>query len=379
MNNYRIPFNKATLVGNELDYVQEAFNRGHISGDGHFSKKCSALLENVLGVPRVLLTTSCTHALEMAALLCQLKPDDEVIVPTFTFVSTVNAFVLAGARPVFADIRSDTLNMDEQLLEKAISPKTRAIVPVHYAGVGCEMNIIFKLADDCGVQVIEDNAHGLFGKYQDRNLGALGSLAALSFHETKNFTCGEGGALILNDPKLIERAEIIREKGTDRSKYFRGQVDKYTWVDLGSSYLLSDILAAMLYAQLLKKKTIQARRKAIWQYYFENLKNWALERQIGVPYVPSHCEQAFHLFYLIMPSKKMRDAFINYTKRKGILTVFHYVPLHLSPMGRKYGAKPGDCPVAENMSDRLVRLPFYYALNKTDQAYIVTTIRAFNY
>jgi len=374
---YAVPFNRPSLVGTEYRYIAQALENGHISGDGAFTRRCHALLEQTLGVERALLTTSCTHALEMSALLLDAKSDDEVIVPSFTFVSTINAFVLRGARPVFADIRPDTLNIDEAQLEPLITPRTRAILVVHYAGVGCEMDEILEIAGRHGIAVIEDNAHGLFGKYRGRTLGGLGRLATLSFHETKNITCGEGGALLINAPELVERAEIIREKGTNRAKFFRGQVDKYTWVDVGSSYLPSDLLAAYLLAQLEAAESIQERRKAIWETYARDLGEWASANATRLPIVPEHCEQPFHMFYLLLPSLKERQRFIEHMREAGILSVFHYQPLHLSRMGRRYGGKPGDCPVTEDLSDRLVRLPFYTSLSTQDQALVIKTVTSF--
>jgi dTDP-4-amino-4,6-dideoxygalactose transaminase len=374
MTAYKIPFNKPCLCGGELRYITQAIEHGHVSGDGAFSKKCHSLLEQILGIPKVLLTTSCTHALEMAALLLDIRPGDEVIVPSFTFVSTVNAFVLHGARPVFIDIRADTLNLDETQLERLITPHTKAILPVHYAGVGCEMDAILDAAEHHGVAVVEDNAHGLFGKYKGKHLGTFGCLATQSFHETKNVTCGEGGALLINDLQYIERAEIIREKGTNRSRFFRGQVDKYTWVDLGSSYLPSDILAAFLYAQLEAREQIQAKRRRVWGYYQERLQSWAQDHDVRFPIVPAHCEQPYHMFYLLMPSLEQRQALIAHLKSQGILSVFHYLPLHLSEMGRRFGGKEGDCPVTEDVSDRLLRLPFYNDLTERDQESVCVAI-----
>ena len=372
-----IPFNKPTIIGNELAYIADAVKSGQISGDATYTKKCHALLESLLGVPRVLLTTSCTHALEMTALLLDLEPGAEVIVPSFTFVSTVNAFVLRGAKPVFADIRPDTLNIDEQALESLITPRTKAIVVVHYAGVGCEMDAIMEIAARHNLTIIEDNAHGLFGAYKGRQLGTFGLMATQSFHETKNFTCGEGGALIVNDPGLVERAEIIREKGTNRSRFFRGMVDKYTWVDIGSSYLLSDVLAAYLYAQLEAREEIQRRRGLIWNTYWEQLGEWAAMHGVRLPVVPEGCEQPYHIFYLLMPSLEVRQAFIAHLKTCGILSVFHYLPLHLSDMGRKFGGKDGDCPVTEDISDRLVRLPLYNDLTVEQQNRVIHAIYSF--
>jgi len=374
---YSIPFNRPTIVGKELYYISQTIHNGYSAGDGEFTKRCNRLLEQVLNVPKVLLTTSCTHALEMTALLLDIQPGDEVIVPDFTFVSTINAFVLRGAKPVFADIRPDTLNLDETQLSRLITPRTRAILPVHYAGVGCEMDAICEIAAKHNIAIVEDNAHGLFGKYKGKYLGTFGAFATQSFHETKNFTCGEGGALLINDPQYIERAEIIREKGTNRSRFFRGQVDKYTWVDVGSSYLPSDILAAFLYAQLEARDEIQAKRRRIWEYYHHHLGAWAEENGVRLPFVPSHCEQPYHMFYLLLPSLEYRQELIAHLKSYGILSVFHYLPLHLSDMGQRFGGKKGDCPVTEDVSDRLLRLPFYNDLNEGDQARVVEAIQAF--
>lgn len=373
----RIPFNCVSLVGTELRYIQQAFDRMHICGDGVFTTRCHRLLERELGVKKVLLTTSCTHALEMAALLLDVGPGDEVIIPSFTFVSTVNAFVLRGAKPVFIDIRRDTLNLDENQLESLISPATRAIVCVHYAGVGCEMDRILAIGKRHGIPVVEDNAHGLFGRYRERFLGTFGSLATQSFHETKNFSCGEGGALLINEPELVERAEILREKGTDRSRFFRGQVDKYTWVDVGSSYLPSDILAAFLYAQLEVRDTIQANRQRIWQRYFDGLSRWAAKNGVGLPIVPEYCDQTYHMFYLLLPNLKARQALIRYLKERDILSVFHYTPLHLSTMGRQFGGYTGQCPVTERVSDQLLRLPLYSGLTESDQERVLQAVCEF--
>jgi dTDP-4-amino-4,6-dideoxygalactose transaminase len=372
-----IPFNRPSLVGKEFEYMQEAIANWHISGDGPFTKRCNALLQEALGVPNVLLTTSCTHALEMAALLLDIQPGDEVIVPSFTFVTTANAFALRGAKPVFADIRPDTLNIDEAKLERLITPRTRAILVVHYAGVGCEMDDICHIAERHGVVIVEDNAHGLFGRYKGRHLGTFGSLASLSFHETKNFTCGEGGALIINDPQYVERAEMIREKGTDRSRFFRGQVDKYTWVDLGSSYLPSDILAAFLYAQLEARDQIQSQRQRVWEYYYVNLQDWAEDNGVRLPTVPDYCEQPYHLFYLLLPSLKERQTFMAHLRTNNVASVFHYLPLHLSRMGQRFGGKAGDCPVTEDISDRLARLPFHNSVTEEDQERVVSLVKQF--
>lgn len=376
MDMYRIPFNHPYLAGREASYMAQAAAGGRIAGDGAFTKQCSALIEELLRVPKALLTTSCTHALEMAAILLDIRPGDEVIVPSFTFVSTVNAFILRGASPVFVDIRPDTLNVDETKLAALITERTKAILVVHYAGVGCEMDEILSIANRFHIPVIEDNAHGLFASYRNKYLGTFGCMATQSFHETKNFTCGEGGALILNDRRLIERAEIVREKGTDRSRFFRGQVDKYTWVDLGSSYLPSDLLAAFLFAQLEDRTFIQEKRRKIWQIYSSELVEWASEQQVQLPTVPAYCEQSFHMFHMQLPTQEHRSEFISRLRDQGILSVFHYVPLHLSPMGRKYGYGQGDLPVSEQVSDRLVRLPFYTDLSLDDQMYVIEVVRS---
>lgn len=377
MSPYKIPFNKPTMVGKEMQYMTQAIANGQISGDGEFTKKCHKLLEDALGVPKVLLTTSCTHALEMAALLLQIQPDDEVICPAFTFVSTINAFVLRGARPVFADIRPDTLNLDETKIEALITPKTRAILPVHYAGVACEMDAILDIARRHNLAVVEDNAHALFAQYKGRYLGTFGDMATQSFHETKNFTCGEGGALLINNPTYVERAEIIREKGTNRSRFFRGQVDKYTWVDVGSSYLPSDLLAAFLYAQLEACDEIQTKRQHIWSYYHQHLPQWAQEHGVRLPIIPEHCEQSYHMYYMLLPSLDVRQALIAHLKQHDILTVFHYLPLNTSDMGQQFGGKPGDCPVTEDISDRLLRLPFYNSMTDEDLEKVVAALYAF--
>lgn len=370
-----IPFNRACFVGPELDYVKQSIAAGPISGDGPFTKRCHELLEQITGAKKALLTTSCTHALEMAALLLDLGPGDEVICPSFTFVSAVNSFVLRGARPVFVDIRRDTLNIDETLIERAITPRTRAILLVHYAGVACEMDEIMAIAERHGITVIEDNAHGLFGTYKGRPLGSIAPLATLSFHETKNVTCGEGGALLINDERFIERAEIIREKGTNRARFFRGQVDKYTWVDVGSSYLPSDMLAAYLLAQLEARERVQARRHEIWDRYAEALAEWADANDVRLPIVPADTRHPAHLFYLLLPSLEARDSLIEHMKTRRILTVFHYQPLHLSQMGQRFGGRAGQCAVTEDVADRLLRLPVFYQLSSHEQSRVVTALR----
>lgn len=372
-----ISFNRPALMGREIEYIMRAVLSEHASGGGPFSRRCEAFLAEQLGVPSVFLTTSCTDALEMTGLLLDIAPGDEVILPAFTFVSTANAFVLRGAKPVFIDIRPDTLNLDETKLEALITPRTRAIVVVHYAGVGCEMDAIGEIAGRHGIPVIEDNAHGLFGKYRGKSLGTFGQLATLSFHETKNFSCGEGGALLINDANFTERAEILRDKGTDRSRFFRGQVDKYTWVDVGSSFLPSDLLAAFLFAQLEARDKVFEARGRIWNDYDRNLRHWARETGIRQPVVPSHCEQSFHMYYLLMPNLETRQAFIAHLRSHNIHAVFHYLPLNASPMGARFGAGPGDCPVTEDVSDRLVRLPFFNDLSAGELDRIVAAIVGF--
>ena len=373
----KIPFNKPCFEGKELVYIAQAIGNGIISGDGAFTKKCHALFEEQLGVRKAFMTTSCTHALEMTAILLALQEGDEVIVPSFTFVSTANAYALHGAKLVFADIRPDTLNLDESRLEELITPRTRAIVPVHYAGVGCEMDTIMEIADRHGLVVIEDNAHGLFGTYRNRFLGSIGHMATLSFHETKNFTCGEGGALLLNEDRYLKRAEIIREKGTNRSQLFRGEINKYTWVDIGSSFLPSDMLSAFLYGQLESKNHILEHRKRIWDTYTAGLKTWAQAHRVALPFIPDDCEQSYHMFYMIMPTAEDRDTLISYLKERGIHAVFHYLPLHQSQMGKQSAARYHACPVTDDMSARLIRLPFYNSLSQGEQEEIINTIMQF--
>jgi dTDP-4-amino-4,6-dideoxygalactose transaminase len=374
---YRIPFNRPTLIGRELELVQEAVEGGHLSGDGPFARRCEQLLEETLGANRALMTTSCTHALELAAFLLEIEPGDEVIVPSFTFVSTPAAFALRGATIVFADIHPTTLNIDERELPQLAGDRTRAIVPVHYAGVGCEMEPIMSLARERDIAIVEDNAHGLYGSHRGRPLGTFGVLAAQSFHETKNFTCGEGGALLVNDPSLVGRAEIIREKGTNRKAFFSGEVDKYTWVDLGSSYVLSDLQAAFLMAQLEERGRIQEARRRLWETYRDGLSEWAYQTGTRLPLIPDHCEQPHHMFYLLLPSLEARSRLIDHLTQKSILAVFHYLPLHLSRMGERFGGRRGQCPVTEDVSDRLLRLPFYTGLTSRDQAEVIEAIIGF--
>ena len=374
---HAIPFARPSYEGRERDYVAEVIASGRAAGDGKFTKLCHEFLERELGVPRVLLTTSCTSALDLAALLLDMQPGDEVIAPSFTFTSTLNAFVLRGVKPVFADIRPDTLNIDESQLERLVSPRTRAIVVVHYAGIGCEMDAIARFAKRHRLVLVEDNAHGLFGRYQDQYLGTFGALSTLSFHETKNFSCGEGGALLINDPVYIDRAEILREKGTDRSRFYRGQVDKYTWVDIGSSFLPSDLLAAVLLGQLESRDRIPGRRRRIWERYDTDLRDWAQSRGIRVPTVPGDCDQAYHMYWMVMPSFEERQAVIEHLAQWDVSSVFHYLPLHLSAMGRRLGGKEGDCPVTEDVSDRLLRLPFYNQLTDAELDRVVAALKSF--
>ena len=373
----RIPFNRPYLVGTEFERMREAVEGLVISEGGPFTDRCEELLVDMTGAEAALLTSSCTHALEMAALLLELKQGDEVLMPSFTFVSTANAFALRGARPVFADIRPDTLNLDERLLESKITPRTRAIVVVHYAGVACEMDAIRTIADGAGLPIIEDNAHGLLGSYKGKPLGTFGVMATQSFHETKNLTCGKGGALLLNDADLLDRARVIRNKGTNRAQFLEGLVDKYTWVGLGSSYQPSDLLSAFLLCQFEARTLIQQKRKEIWQRYDEGLAGWADAEGVQKPVVPEHVEQAFHMYYLLLPTAQHRSRFITFLEDNGINSVFHYVPLNLSPMGESLGARPGDCPVAEDVSSRLVRLPFFTALDVTNQEMVIRQIKEY--
>ena len=377
MTELRIPFNRASFAGRELEYVRRAVEGGHISGDGPYTRRCEELLEEAIGVERVLLTTSCTHALEAAALLLEVGPGDEVVVPSFTFVSGANAFALRGAKIVFADVRPDTLNLDERALESLVGPRTKAIVPTHYAGVACELDSILATAERVGAAVVEDNAHGLFGTYRGRPLGSFGALAAHSFHETKNVTSGEGGALALGDAELVGSAEIVREKGTNRKAFFRGQVDKYTWVSVGSSYVQSDLLAAFLLAQLEGRERIQEARARLWHRYREALADWAAANGVQLAVVPEHCGQAYHMFHMLLPTLEARTELIRRLRERGILAVFHYLPLHLSPLGRSLGGREGECPVTEDVSDRLLRLPFFTAMTDAEQNEVIEAVVGF--
>ena len=372
-----IPFNKPCIVGSELIYVGQAVAGGHASGDGPFTRRAQTLMEERFGARRILLTTSCTAALDLAALLCEFGPGDEVILPSFTFVSTANAFVLRGATPVFVDIRPDTLNIDERQIEAAITPRTRAIFPVHYAGVGCEMDEIMAIARRHHLLVVEDAAQGVFAKYKDQWLGTIGQMGCYSFHETKNFSCGEGGALTINDPTLEKRAEILRDKGTNRSQFMRGQVDKYTWVDIGSSYVLSDMLAAFLLGQLENMEKITARRREIYLRYASMFAPLVESGLIHIPFAPQHCTPNYHMFYLLAANLEERTALIAHLRQASILAVFHYLPLHSSPFAKSLGVPQSDLPVTDDISSRLLRLPMYYDLSDRDVAEVAEAVLDF--
>jgi len=371
-----IPFNKPYMTGRELSYIAQAHANGHLAGNGEFSKKCCAWLEGRIGSQRALLTHSCTAALEMAAILSGVGPGDEVIMPSFTFVSTANAFVLRGATPVFVDVLPDTLNIDPSRIEPAITPRTKAIVPVHYAGVGCDMDAIMDIAGRHDLVVIEDAAQGLLADYHDRPLGGIGHMAALSFHETKNIISGEGGALLVNDPRYVDRAEVVWEKGTNRSQFFRGQVDKYTWVDLGSSYLPGEIIAAFLWAQMEEADAITARRMAIWGQYHEALAESERSGDLRRPTVPGDRSHNAHMYYVLLADLERRTAFIERLKGNGIQSVFHYIPLHSSPFGRSAGRSVGDMSITVDSSDRLVRLPLWLGLEDQLPGVIAEVIAA---
>jgi dTDP-4-amino-4,6-dideoxygalactose transaminase len=375
--NSPIPFNRPYLTGFEKDYVASAIEKRGLSGDHHYTLACNEKLRNLLGVKHAQLTTSCTAALEMAAILCNLNPGDEVIVPSYTFVSTVNAFVLRGARPVFVDIRADTLNIDESKIEAAVTKRTKAIFVVHYAGVACEMDTIMEIAKRHGILVVEDAAQAIFSTYHGRALGGIGDIAALSFHETKNIVCGEGGAVLTNRPDFGERCEIVREKGTNRSKFFRGQVDKYTWVDVGSSYLPPDFVAAFLLAQLENHEKIQRERKRVFDRYAKGLAELVDAGLVRRQHCPDHCVANQHIFCLLTDNLETRTALISSLKSKGISAVFHYVSLHSSPMGMQYGYKQGDLPVTEAVSDQLVRLPLFSDLQDAEVDRVIDAVKDF--
>lgn len=369
-----INFNVPSVVGNELKYIEDAINAGHLSGDGKYSKECHKWLEKTIGTKKALLTTSCTHALEMAALLLNIQADDEVIMPSYTFVSTANAFALRGAKIIFVDIRPDTMNIDETKIEAAITNKTRAIIPVHYAGVSCEMDTIMELAEKYGIFVVEDAAQGIMSTYKGKVLGSIGHLGTYSFHETKNFISGEGGALLINDERFIEHAEIIREKGTNRSKFIRGQVDKYTWQDIGSSYLPSELNAAFLFAQLENTQDVLIKRQCLWNIYYENLKNI---KEIELPCIPEQITHNGHLFYLKLKNIEERSKFISYLSSCNVNSVFHYIPLHSSPAGKKYGEFKGDDIYTTCESEKLVRLPLFYSMTREQIYWIIDKIKMY--
>ena len=372
----KIPYNTPFIVGNELAYIADAVSRGQLSGDGEYTRKCHAWLETKFGIKKILLTHSCTAALEMAALLCDIQLGDEVIMPSYTFVSTANAFVLRGAKPVFVDIRSDTLNIDEKLIEAAITERTKVIVPVHYAGVACEMDVIMDIAKKHKLIVVEDAAQAVDAYYKGQALGSIGDFGCFSFHETKNFISGEGGALSVNNPIFVKEAEIIREKGTNRAEFFRGEVDKYTWQSIGSSYLPSELIAAFLYAQLERAEDITTKRLKIWNRYNDELQVLAKNGDIILPQIPDECQHNGHLFYCILENCEIRERFLKFMKEKGIFAIFHYIPLHLSPMAKKLGIE-ADLPTSTDLSNRIVRLPIYFILSEEEQAYIIATVKEF--
>jgi len=373
----QIPFNVPYVSPQVEEYCMAALSSGHFSGDGQYTARATQLLAGIIPETQSLLTTSCTHALEFAAILLDLEPGDEVIMPSFTFVSTANAFVLRGAVPVFVDIRPDTLNLDESLIEEAVTERTRAIVVVHYGGIAAEMDVIGEIADRHGLAVIEDNAHGLGGKYKRRSLGSLGLMATQSFHETKNVQCGEGGALVMSDPALMTRAEIVREKGTNRTQFRRGEVDKYTWLDLGSSYLPAELLAAVLTAQLEHFDEIQAMRHRVWDAYHATLKDWAARYGVQTPQPPTHVEHPAHLYHLVLPETIQRKSLIHHLQSKKVMAVSHYVPLHNSPAGQRLGKIGGPCPVTETISERLLRLPLYAGLTDGDVDRVIDAVTTF--
>lgn len=365
------------MTGKELGYIAEAHAGANLSGDGPFTKRCHEWLERRTGTAKALLTHSCTAALEMAAILLDIAPGDEVIMPSFTFVSTANAFVLRGGVPIFVDVRADTLNLDERRVEAAISPRTRAIVPVHYAGVGCEMDALNEIAARHKLAVVEDAAQGIQSTYKGRPLGTIGALGAYSFHETKNVISGEGGALLVNDPRFSEAAEIVREKGTDRSRFYRGQVDKYTWQSIGSSYLPSELIAAFLWAQLQEAQSLTERRLAIWQDYYDALAPLETRGVLRRPVLPAHCTHNAHMFYVLLSDASRRAAFLSHLTSQGIYAIFHYVPLHSSPAGRRFGRAIDDLPVTERIANQLVRLPLWIGMTRKEVAHVVGAIDAF--
>ncbi|MEJ2086673.1 MAG: dTDP-4-amino-4,6-dideoxygalactose transaminase [Acidobacteriota bacterium] len=371
------PFNRPFIAGRELFYIAQAVTLGSLGGDGHFTRRCCRLLEDQFGIPRVLLTPSCTAALELAALLCDLEPGDEVIVPSYTFVSTANAIVRTGAKPVFVDIRADTLNLDERLIEPVIGDRTKAIFPVHYAGVSCEMDVIMDIAVAHDLMVVEDAAQAVYSSYREKPLGSLGQLGTFSFHETKNYISGEGGALCVNDTSLLDRAEILRDKGTNRQRFLRGEVKKYEWVDIGSSYVPSELVGAFLYGQLEEMEHIADRRRAVYLYYMERLTELQEQGLLRCPVVPQHCYSNYHLFYILLPSRRVRDAMESYLAEQGVQAITHFEPLHTSPMGRRLGYREGQLPITESVAGRILRLPLFYDITAAQQSYVVDCIGRF--
>ncbi len=372
-----IPFHRPESVGNEIEYVSEAIRQGAIGANGLFTGRCEGRLRDLVGAPRVFLTKSCTAGLEMSARLLEIREGDEVILPSFGYVTTASAFVDRGAKPVFVDVRPDTLNLDVEQVAAHMNERTRAVIPIHYGGVGVDMEPLMELTQGAGVAVVEDNAHGLGGRYRGRLLGSFGCMSAMSFHETKNLSCGEGGAFAVQDPCLLERAEIVFEKGTDRARFLRGRVDKYSWVDLGSSYAISDMLAAYLFAQLEAYDSVQGKRRQQWEHYHANLAPWAERNGVSCPHIPADCESTYHIYHLLMPDAAQRTRFIDFLAARGIQSSFHYLPLHVSRMGKMFGGRVGQCPVSENVSERLIRLPLHGHLSVEDQARVIQAVMDF--
>ncbi len=378
MSESRIPFHRPETAGNEIDYVSEAIRSGQIGANGVFTKRCEERLKALIGTPRIFLTKSCTAGLEMSARLLDIREGDEVILPSFAYVTTASAFVDRGAKPVFVDVRPDTLNIDIEQVAAKINGNTRAVVPIHYGGVAADMDPLIEITNRAGVAIVEDNAHGLGGKYRGRSLGSLGTMSAMSFHETKNITCGEGGAIALNDPAHLERAEIVFEKGTDRARFLRGGVDKYSWVDLGSSYAMPDLLAAYLLAQLERFDAVQQQRRSQWELYHSGLAAWADHNGIARPHLPDDCESTYHIYYMLMPNEAHRARFIDHLADRGVQSRFHFLPLNVSKMGQSVGGRQGQCPVSEDLSERLIRLPLHGGLSPDAQQGVIGAIMDFD-
>jgi dTDP-4-amino-4,6-dideoxygalactose transaminase len=373
----RVPFNRPTRAAEESAYIADCLAREYVNGSSHYSNACADLIGKSVQSHYATLTPSCTHALELAALSLDLGPSDEVIAPSFTFTSTVNAFLLRGATTRFADIRPDTLNIDPQSVERLVTPRTRVIIAMHYAGIACDMDALKSIADDAGAVLVEDAAHAFLGTYKGRPLGSIGSIGTFSFHKTKNFSCGEGGAFVTNDPAIAEQAELVREKGTNRSLFLKGMVEKYQWMRSGSSYVIAELLAAQLMSQLEQREEVQAKRQRIWNRYQERLADWAGAAGIQQPHVPNECDPAWHLYFLIMPTTASRDAFLDFLREKTIGAAFHYLPLHLTPMGRTLGGEEGDAPITESYATRLVRLPFFTDMTEEEQNRVIDVVRSF--